>query len=50
MLMEQHESYDPNWTGTKTFSESFVLIAIKSAITITENKLRNNQNNESTNT
>jgi hypothetical protein len=30
-LKEQHPNYDPNWEGTCTFSEDFVLKAIEYA-------------------
>jgi hypothetical protein len=39
-LKEQHENYDPNWKGTCTYSESFVIEAIKYAISISKRKIK----------
>jgi len=44
-LKEEHESYDPKWTGKSTFSESFLLDAIKYTIAITKNKQINQRGN-----
>ena len=37
-LKEEHESYDPKWTGKSTYSESFVIDAIRYAMNIEKNK------------